>query len=360
MPDESEIIKAYEDSNLSLAKVGDKFGVSASTVQNILKKNHIVRRTLSEAQKVGAAKERSDLQRGKSSKDKTGERIGDLTITGLARMEELSYKKGSFKAIWSTRCTCGDTSREVTNTTWIAAKRERDNREKEGKPLSGFHCNSNPVHFVNAHIGERMGYLEVTGLPLNTGQAAQGLRNRERKLRDENWLVECICLAPGCVRHREDNPLYLTFRAWRRRKEDNPSKSNCGCLNPNLIHGMSASSKNADPKEQRIYIMFTSSKTRAKKDNVPHDIDPVWMKENLGTPDICPVLGIPIEWDNDSTNDNSPSLDKFYPDKGYVKGNVQIISYRANRIKNDGSPEEWLKVAEWCQKENVKRKLKGV
>jgi hypothetical protein len=41
---------------------------------------------------------------------------------------------------------------------------------------------------------------------------------------------------------------------------------------------------------------------------------------------------------------------------GYVKGNVQVISWRANRLKSDGLPEEWTKIAEWCQKENMMKK----
>ena len=57
-------------------------------------------------------------------------------------------------------------------------------------------------------------------------------------------------------------------------------------------------------------------------------------------------------------SDNSPTLDKFIPSKGYVKGNVQIISWRANNLKNDGSPEEWIKIANWCQQETIKKKLK--
>ena len=40
-----------------------------------------------------------------------------------------------------------------------------------------------------------------------------------------------------------------------------------------------------------------------------------------------------------------------------VKGNIQIISWRANRIKSDGTPDEWIKIAKWCQKEDVKKKL---
>lgn len=41
-----------------------------------------------------------------------------------------------------------------------------------------------------------------------------------------------------------------------------------------------------------------------------------------------------------STPKNYASLDKIDPTKGYVEGNVQIISHRANMIKNDATLEE--------------------
>jgi hypothetical protein len=37
---------------------------------------------------------------------------------------------------------------------------------------------------------------------------------------------------------------------------------------------------------------------------------------------------------------NSPSLDKIIPSKGYIKGNVWVISNRANTLKNDASLQE--------------------
>ena len=47
--------------------------------------------------------------------------------------------------------------------------------------------------------------------------------------------------------------------------------------------------------------------------------------------------------------ENSPSLDRIDPGKGYVKGNVQVISMQANRMKNDGSIEELLLLSKWIK-----------
>lgn len=37
---------------------------------------------------------------------------------------------------------------------------------------------------------------------------------------------------------------------------------------------------------------------------------------------------------------SSPSLDHIEPEKGYVRGNVWVISYRANMIKNNATIDE--------------------
>ena len=71
----------------------------------------------------------------------------------------------------------------------------------------------------------------------------------------------------------------------------------------------------------------------------------------------CPILGIKLSRSRfiDGPQDNSPSLDKIIPEKGYVKGNIIVISQLANRIKNDATYDEIYKVANWYEKELRKR-----
>jgi predicted DNA-binding protein YlxM (UPF0122 family) len=64
---------------------------------------------------------------------------------------------------------------------------------------------------------------------------------------------------------------------------------------------------------------------------------------------VCPVLGIELDWFAEAKADNSPSYDRVDSTKGYVPGNVRIISFRANRIKNDGTIDEHKKIIEYME-----------
>ena len=100
--------------------------------------------------------------------------------------------------------------------------------------------------------------------------------------------------------------------------------------------------KNAHPS----YDMWTNAKVRAKQNSLPFDLT----LEDIIIPEVCPMLGIPIFRGTLEHSDNSPTLDKIIPSKGYVRGNVWVISMRANRIKQDATLEELGKVYEALKK----------
>jgi hypothetical protein len=70
--------------------------------------------------------------------------------------------------------------------------------------------------------------------------------------------------------------------------------------------------------------------------------------QDITIPLVCPVLGIPIVVGH-KNRDHWPSMDRVSCQFGYVRGNIQVISYRANRIKNNGTAEEHEKIAAWMR-----------
>jgi hypothetical protein len=79
----------------------------------------------------------------------------------------------------------------------------------------------------------------------------------------------------------------------------------------------------------------------------PHRAKKFGHEFSITTSDIrvteyCPVLGVRMEMGNNGGKwrVNSPSLDRVDNTKGYVPGNVRVISYRANMLKRDASLAE--------------------
>jgi hypothetical protein len=62
--------------------------------------------------------------------------------------------------------------------------------------------------------------------------------------------------------------------------------------------------------------------------------------DDIVVPKQCPLLGIKLVFHKDRAEWDSPSIDRIVPKLGYVRGNILIISRRANAIKQDASLEE--------------------
>ena len=95
--------------------------------------------------------------------------------------------------------------------------------------------------------------------------------------------------------------------------------------------------------------MLNSAKHRSRINNLPFDLELI----DIDLPTHCPVLGIPLvthAGKGKNIQKDSYSLDRIDPSKGYTKGNVQVISGLANRMKQNATPEELLLFAEWVFK----------
>ena len=83
-------------------------------------------------------------------------------------------------------------------------------------------------------------------------------------------------------------------------------------------------------KRDPLKYMLRVSRNRARRDDVEFSIT---VEDIAPLPTVCPVLGIPLTAPGNGLGDNSPTIDRLDPRRGYVPGNVVIISMRANRFK---------------------------
>lgn len=87
-------------------------------------------------------------------------------------------------------------------------------------------------------------------------------------------------------------------------------------------------------QENPELIMFQSARSRCRNNNIEFNLDLL----DIVIPDKCPILEISFCLINTNyRKDNSPTLDRIDPTKGYIKGNVRVISYKANVMKNDAT-----------------------
>ena len=118
----------------------------------------------------------------------------------------------------------------------------------------------------------------------------------------------------------------------------------------------------ANPGQTITACLVRGARSRARDKNLPFDIDLDYVRsmvgENAELASHCPVFGVPLDWSCIRNNGgkflpNSPSMDRVDPERGYVKGNIKIISFRANQIKNDASHQELKLVAAYLGRELV-------
>lgn len=107
---------------------------------------------------------------------------------------------------------------------------------------------------------------------------------------------------------------------------------------------------------QRQGLIFSRKRQNSKKTGYEWSLK----RTDIHWPDVCPILGLTLDYFAETRQENSPSFDRIDNTIGYEAGNVQIISWRANRIKNDGTAEEHYKIADFLQHYHCKSSIKNV
>lgn len=98
--------------------------------------------------------------------------------------------------------------------------------------------------------------------------------------------------------------------------------------------------------------MWSVAKQRAKQRGIEFTIS----RDDIVIPTHCPVLGMELRLGvgrsgRQGGNPDSPSLDRIDSSRGYVPGNVRVISHLANSMKGAATKEQLRKFAMWVLSE---------
>lgn len=91
------------------------------------------------------------------------------------------------------------------------------------------------------------------------------------------------------------------------------------------------------------YSLFRRTKYRATRDKIKFNLK----EEDIVLPDVCPIFGTEFIYGD---YQKTYSIDRIIPELGYTKGNIIIVSNKANMIKNNASPDEIIAVGNFYKK----------
>lgn len=170
-----------------------------------------------------------------------------------------------------------------------------------------------------------------TGDPCKHGHVAQ------KTVKDRSC-VECSRLRTKA--HREKDP-------EKARRDCIESELRLKELNPELWQQKRKQwRQRVKDKHGPIKYMYSVIRDRAKRKGLEFTIE----REDISIPSHCPILGIPLYSTPGRKTDNTPSIDRIDNTRGYVKGNIHVISERANRFKNNATIDELEKLVAYLRR----------
>jgi hypothetical protein len=118
----------------------------------------------------------------------------------------------------------------------------------------------------------------------------------------------------------------------KQRRENNKDKV--------LEYGREYQQNRRESFEYRLQMLLNASRQRAKLKNREHTITLEDIKELYPVDGKCPVFGFELEFNTAGFRETSPSIDRIDSNKGYTKDNIQVISWKANRLKAYATVED--------------------
>lgn len=100
--------------------------------------------------------------------------------------------------------------------------------------------------------------------------------------------------------------------------------------------------------DYRIIHMMAKAKRRASDKGWEFDLDKDYLHSIWPADNQCPVFKKPFTM-AEKNHDFNASLDRIDSEKGYIKGNVVVVSWRANNLKSDGTLEELRTLLEFYE-----------
>ncbi|MFT4276993.1 MAG: hypothetical protein QM576_11595 [Rhodopseudomonas sp.] len=91
-----------------------------------------------------------------------------------------------------------------------------------------------------------------------------------------------------------------------------------------------------DGYSEVVTRLLNSARRRARRLSIEFDIE----FRDIEIPKVCPLRRVPFKVGIGQSVDDSPTLDRKDPRLGYIKGNVWVISHKANRLKSNFTPME--------------------
>jgi len=115
------------------------------------------------------------------------------------------------------------------------------------------------------------------------------------------------------------------------RRKDNPAVNE---------YSRNYQKKRREDFDYRLQMLLNASKQRAKTKGREHSITLQDIKDKYPPDNYCPVFGFELEFNSEGFRETSPSIDRIDSSKGYTPENIQIISWKANRIKAYATVED--------------------